>query len=563
MRRWILYFFLLIPFVCGNVSAEFALQQIVTDFDSAPVSITHAGDGSGRLFVVLQGKKPAGFIRDAKIMVIDRDQLLSNPFLDVSSDVLCCGEQGLLGLAFHPNYKTNGFFYVFYVNINGNLEVARYTASPPNSNVANPASRMVLITIPHTEASNHNGGQLQFGPDGYLYISTGDGGSGENSQSLGSLLGKILRIDVNGGTPYRIPADNPFRNDGNASTLAEIWSYGFRNPWRFSFDRATGDLYVGDVGHECREEIDFQPQSSGGGENYGWHILEGNACFGGLNCNASGCDSSPFSNAILTYAHSDLETSCASVTGGYRYRGSKITQLFGKYLYGDYCSGQIWAAEETVSGWSTAQVFDTTLKISSFGEDESGEIFVADASDRAIYKIIGPRGGPFADDFEDNQMNWMIKKGTWNESGGALSNDSSTKAEAFAPYAGCDFCSLEVNFRANTSGAKISILGWVEDDRNYVELKMMEAKDKWSLKHIANGSVVANAAGKHPGLSIDTDYTVRISFDGAQFRVFLDGNSIPLIIMPTNHSALGNVSFRVKGSRSISARASFAYIVVQ
>src|SRR5262245_41870285 len=227
MQGSVHYFALLFCLISGIASAQFALEQFVTNLDSPPVGIAHANDRSGRLFIVLQGKKPSATIRDAKILILKNGQIVPLPFLDVSQIVLCCGEQGLLGLAFHPNFKSNGFFYTFYVNVNGDLEIAQFTASPPDSNVASLSSRKILITIPHTEAANHNGGGLAFGTDGYLYISTGDGGSGENSQNLDSLLGKILRIDVDGGSPYRIPSDNPFRNDGNASTRAEIWTFGF------------------------------------------------------------------------------------------------------------------------------------------------------------------------------------------------------------------------------------------------------------------------------------------------------------------------------------------------
>ena len=373
----------------GLLAATASAQQIqlqpqVTGL-TMPVGMTHAGDGSGRLFVVL---------RAGRIVVVS-GSAVTGTFLNIESLVACCvSEQGLLGLAFHPQYESNGFFYVNYINNSGNTVIARYRVST-NPNLADPASATTILTVAQP-AANHNGGHLAFGPDGYLYIGLGDGGgagdTANNAQNLGTLLGKMLRIDVNGGTPYAIPPDNPFRATPGARP--EIWARGFRNPWRYSFDRQTGDLFIGDVGQGSREEVDVEPANDPGGRNYGWRLMEGTACFNP----STGCNNGTLTLPVLEYTHAE---GC-SITGGYRYRGTAHPALFARYFYGDFCQGKIWGATEQGAGaWTTALLLDSSLSISSFGEDEQGEVYVvhmgtsqASFTDGAVYRITVPAAAP-------------------------------------------------------------------------------------------------------------------------------------------------------------------------
>ncbi len=358
---------------------------------SSPVHVTNAHDGSGRLFVVQQ---------TGQIRIFKDGAFLSTPFLDVSSLINCCGEQGLLSVAFHPNYASNGYFYVYYINnlvSPGDITIARYTVSSGDPDVADPTSALILLVIPHPVNTNHYGGQLFFGPtDGYLYLGTGDGGSGgdppNNAQNLGVMLGKLLRIDVDGSgavpcgqsdpMPYGIPASNPFA--GVSGDCEEIWAYGVRNPFRFSFDRATSDLYIGDVGQNCWEEIDVQPAASTGGENYGWRIMEGFHCYNtNMTCNPVSCDQSGLVLPVLEETHDD---GWCALIGGYLYRGTMIPGLQGTYIYSDNCLGDLYAASETGGTWSRSLLLSTSLAVSSFGEDEAGELYVCDLSG-GLYRL--------------------------------------------------------------------------------------------------------------------------------------------------------------------------------
>lgn len=342
-----------------------------------PVALANARDGSGRLFVVEQ----AGRIR-----VISRaGNLRATPFLDIRARVSCCGERGLLGLAFHPKYATNGRFYVAYTDADGALVVGEYRRTSTDRNRASTRERRI-IRIPHPGHANHNGGQLAFGPDGYLYIGTGDGGGAgdpdENGQSRRSLLGKILRIapNVKTATPaYRIPSTNPWAS--STTIRREIWSYGLRNPWRFSFDRGTGALWIADVGQNTYEEVNRALRSAGGGRgaNFGWDQYEGRTCFEGP------CDPAGKTFPLAVYAHG---ANGCSVTGGYVYRGSRYPALVGKYLFGDYCSGRIWSVN---AGGKARQapvlLRDTAMQISAFGEAENGTLYVLDYGGGRVRRI--------------------------------------------------------------------------------------------------------------------------------------------------------------------------------
>jgi len=341
-------------------SLQIKLEKVL-DGVTRPVDIQSAKDGSGRLFIVSQ---------TGEIWVYDGKKLKSAPFLDISPWVKCCREQGLLGLAFHPDFSSNGFFFVNYIDLNGNTVIARYKAAN-GSDVVDASSATLVLTFDQP-FGNHNGGQLAFGADGFLYISTGDGGGGgdtsNNAQNLGSPLGKILRIDVDRGSPYAIPSTNPFVSRENVKE--EIWVYGLRNPWRFSFDRQTNAMFIGDVGQGNIEEIDLLPGNSMGGENFGWRLMEGSECFNP----SSSCDDGALKLPILEYNHADAN---CSVVGGYRYRGKEFPFMDGIYFFGDFCSGRIWGAGNEQGGWELRQLLDTSLSISTFGEDEKGEIYLA------------------------------------------------------------------------------------------------------------------------------------------------------------------------------------------
>ncbi len=337
-----------------------------------PVSLTHAGDNSGRLFVIEQ---------EGRIRIIDRNgNLLPEPFLDLTDRVSCCGERGLLSVAFPPTYTRFGEFFVNYTTLDKQTHISRFRVSS-DPNRADRSSEQVILAFDQPFA-NHNGGQMAFGPnDGYLYIGTGDGGSGgdpdNRSQRLNTLLGKILRIDVQVGATYTIPPDNPFVNTPDARP--EIWALGLRNPWRFSFDPANGNLFIADVGQDMYEEINFQASTSRGGENYGWKIMEGNECFGTRTCDRTG-----LTMPIITYDHSDDD---CSVTGGYVYRGTASQDMQGIYFYGDFCSGRIWGLRNTQGRWETRVLLREPITISSFGTDQAGNLYVVSYNDGTIYRL--------------------------------------------------------------------------------------------------------------------------------------------------------------------------------
>lgn len=351
----------------------FAWQEYARGFDR-PLFITGAGDGSGRLFVVSQ---------TGQIWLVKPGESSAQRFLDISdrtSQVAGYSERGLLGLAFHPQFSQNGYFYVNYTDRAGDTHIARFSVSPEDPDRGDPDSEVTLLTIAQPYG-NHNGGALVFGPDGYLYIALGDGGSAGdpqgNGQSLNTLLGKILRLDVDSGEPYLVPADNPFASGGG---LPEIWAYGLRNPWRIAFDPLTGDLYIADVGQNQWEEINIQPAGSPGGENYGWDYREGLHEY-------EGTPPQGFA-AVDPVAEYDHALGC-SVTGGIVYRAAGFPEWQGVYLYGDYCSGRIWGLLRSPDGsWQNQELFQTGFTITSFGVDDAGEVYVTDYNGGAVYRLV-------------------------------------------------------------------------------------------------------------------------------------------------------------------------------
>jgi len=344
----------------------------ITGGINAPTDIQNAGDGSGRLFIVEQG----GLIR-----ILRNGALLSQSFLDIRSRTRGGGERGLLGLAFPPGFSQKQRFYVNYTDLNGDTVIAMYRVSS-NPDLADAASETILLQIRQPFA-NHNGGQLRFGPDGYLYVGMGDGGSAGDpqghGQNLSSLLGKMLRIDVESEPGrYRVPPDNPSFDAPGARP--EIWARGLRNPWRFSFDRANGDLYIGDVGQNSWEEISYSAAPIRGGQNYGWNVMEGLVCF------RSGCNMSGLVLPIAVYPTAGED---CSVTGGFVYRGNLSPGLRGAYIYGDYCSGRIRTLRREGERWTGGVALRIGGGLTTFGEDEAGEIYVASGSN--ILRIEGSR----------------------------------------------------------------------------------------------------------------------------------------------------------------------------
>jgi len=346
------------------------LVPVVTSGLSSPVYLTAPTGDTARLFVVEQS---------GQIRIVQHGQLLPAAFLDIHTRLVSGGEQGLLSVAFHPNYGTNGYLYVNYTDLNGDTRVERYTVSAADSNLADTATHKLIIFIPQPY-TNHNGGLVMFGPDGMFYIGMGDGGSvgdpQNRAQSPDSLLGKLLRIDVDGGDPYAIPAGNPFAASGGAK---EIWALGLRNPWRFAFDRSAGLLYIGDVGQGAWEEVDVQPASRGG-LNYGWRIMEGAHCYNPANCSSAGL--------VLPAVEYDHSNGQCAIIGGFVYRGTRFPALAGQYFYADLCAG--WVRSFSYAGGAVTGQTSWNLDLSpgsplSFGEDARGELYLLTGG--GVYRI--------------------------------------------------------------------------------------------------------------------------------------------------------------------------------
>lgn len=349
-----------------SFAADYRLQKVAEGFNQ-PLGVVSALDGTDRLFVVQQG----GLVR-----IVQNGKVLPEPFLDVRSLTRAGGERGLLGLAFAPDFKKSGYFFINYTDRNGDTQITRYKVGN-NPHEADPKSAQKVLSVQQPYA-NHNGGHLAFGKDGYLYIGLGDGGSGGDPQNYGqnmnTLLGKMLRLDVS-SLPYKVPKDNPFvGKDGKD----EIWAYGLRNPWKYSFDRQTGDLWIADVGQNALEEVNFQKANSKGGENYGWRLMEGNQCYNP----SDNCDKGNLVKPVHVYPRSEG----VSITGGVVYRGKALADLKGTYLFGDFGTGKLWGLTPSGNKWSNKLLINTGMQISSFGEDEDGEVYLTDYNG-ALYKL--------------------------------------------------------------------------------------------------------------------------------------------------------------------------------
>ncbi len=383
MKKVISIFFLLQ--FCLFIYAQPTLQYVqVYSGLSNSVDISNAGDGSNRLFIV----EKAGIIK-----IIENGSILAAPFLDINLQVSSGGERGLLGLEFHPNYESNGYFFVNYTNTSGTTTISRFKVSDANANLADQTSEKIMITISQPY-SNHNAGDLKFSPiDSFLYIPMGDGGSGGDpgcrSQDSTLLLGKMLRIDVdqneNTSPYYGIPSNNPYINFPTVPD--EIWAFGLRNPWKFAFDSKTGDMWIADVGQNAIEEVNFTLAASTGGENYGWAVMEGNNCYDSdpinNNCENSvpSCFDASYIDPIYTYGHSS--SGGYSITGGHVYRGCKYTELYGYYIVTDYSTENTWVMD---SNGTATQMVDTPNGVVSYGENEAGELFLATLSG-SIYEV--------------------------------------------------------------------------------------------------------------------------------------------------------------------------------
>ena len=376
---------------------DLAAQRLFAGLES-PIGVTNAGDGTGRLFVVEQ----RGTVR-----VVQNGKLVSGLFMDIRDRVSAGGERGLLGLAFHPDFETNRRLFVYYTRADGDIVISRFTTNEARTNV-DESSAAPLEVIEHSQYSNHNGGALAFGPDGYLYIGVGDGGLsgdpyGAGQDRTNQLLGKVLRIDVDGSGSgdfdrYSIPSGNPYVGETGDD---QIWAYGLRNPWRISFDRGTGRLWIADVGQNRREEVNRAPADDPGGRNYGWSEMEGSLCYpSGASCSFG---------VLPTIEYSHGSGRC-SITGGYVYRGESQRQLVGEYVFADYCTGEIWRSPANTTTGAKTLDLDVGGNITSFGEAENGEIFFV-TQGGALYRLLAPEFTDIASSSFVDDIHWLVYEG--------------------------------------------------------------------------------------------------------------------------------------------------------
>ncbi len=516
-HKLVLFFFL--AFAClSNLSVysqpAINLQTVASGFVK-PLQIVNAGDS--RLFIVEQ---------DGKIKILHIEGTITT-FLNIDSKVNSTGgEQGLLGLAFHPNYTSNGYFYVNYINNSGNTNISRFRVSSSDPDVADVSSELVILTI-NQPYPTHNGGDLNFGLDGYLYIAMGDGGGsgdpGNRAQDLNVLLGKMLRINVNAGSPYSIPPSNPFVGTAGAD---EIWAYGLRNPWRFSFDRLTGDMWIGDVGQGAWEEIDFQAANDAGGDNYGWRCYEGTHPYNTSSCNLT----APFTFPIFEYPH-EFSQGGFSVTGGFVYRGVQYPDLYGLYIFCDYVTGNFWTTVSNGTGnWNTIQLNLNQPNIATFGEDVKGELYAANLSTGEIYHLAGCGGislsfnvtNAAAPNVSNGAINLSVNGGsgpfTYSWSNGATTQDISglaagTYSVTVTNSAGCTVvggaivdnnCGPATDIMITNITSQSATVSW--DNSGATSYKVIYKQPGSPSNQINTTGTVVNLTG----LSPSTFYTVKI-----------------------------------------------------
>jgi glucose/arabinose dehydrogenase len=534
-----------ILFIVSKSQPVISFQTITTGL-VLPLDVVNAKDGSNRLFVV----EKAGTIR-----IWNGSSLLAEPFLDIRSIVRSTGnEQGLLSLAFHPNYTANGYFYVWYNNLLGHVTLARYSRS--GLNAADPASGVILLSL-YKPFTNHNGADLNFGPDGYLYFGTGDGGGAgdpaNRAQNGDTLLGKMIRIDVNNPNPpyYSIPPTNPYIND--PAIRDEIIAIGMRNPWRWSFDRETGDMWIADVGQNLREEVNFRPADSILGLNYGWRCYEGTPVF-----NDSSCNPQPnYVFPIFEYPH-DNATGGRSITGGFVYRGTEFPFLQGYYITSDYVSNRGWLIKSDGSGgWNTTMQATWAARISSYGEGEDGTLYAVSLTTGTLFKLVANNTLPLhVTSFSGRQsgnyheLNWHVQ----NEEAGDV-YILEKRANAAQPFVEVSRETSVGNNATNKYTTKVA----AADERTYyrLQIKNIDGRSYYTLIIVLEGDAKPRIKGIIVGntlqLSLRAKATSLVIFDAAGKKVFQKriNNSAQMEKVSLQNIAKGILTIRVQTQEDI------------